>query len=237
MEILPFPIIYFNLHLSPYYSIFPVTRALYIFTIIWPCYDESRCTRYSNGISHVCSLVHALVQNNPRTHIRYRINSVGSKKEEKRKKTTKCGEAGTEVVSRVGKLNLAKAACDTSAQVARNSIGRNAKHVLSRPHVHVRCDESRFSYEDELPFSSSVASLKNLLSDGFQKIRFLSLSPFLALDRNTICKFTYANLFRDRCSWSRIEFDMHSRNWIEVDRKSARDENSITTCDDFFFFF
>lgn len=123
----------------------PVTRVslLYIFTIIWPCLDESRCTRYSNGIYHVCSLVHALVQNNPRTHIRYRINSVGSKKEEKRKK--KCGEAGAEIVSRVGILNLAKAACDTSAQVARNSIGRNAKHVLSRPRVHVRCDESRFS--------------------------------------------------------------------------------------------
>lgn len=75
----------------------PVTRVslLYIFTIIWPCLDESRCTRYSNGISHVCSLVHALVQNNPRTHIRYRINSVGSKKEEKRKKKMRRSRSGS----------------------------------------------------------------------------------------------------------------------------------------------
>lgn len=71
MEILPFPIICFNLllSLSLPFSIFhfhPVTRAPVIFSRSFDRATMNLAARYSNGvIPRVCPLVHALVQCNP----------------------------------------------------------------------------------------------------------------------------------------------------------------------------
>lgn len=117
--------------------------------------------RYSNGvIPRVCPLVHALVQCNPQRAHAYPDpqdkfhDRFGKRKKEERKKKKKKrtgGEAGMEVVSRVGKLNLGKGAGDTVARTTSGAKFDRAKleahvRVSLAPRVHVRCDESRFSY-------------------------------------------------------------------------------------------
>ena len=126
--------------------------------------------RYSNGvIPRVCPLVHALVQCNPQRahaypdpqdkfHDRFGKRKKRGEKKEKKKRTG--GEAGMEVVSRVGKLNLGKGAGDTVARTTSGAKFDRAKleahvRVSLAPRVHVRCDESRFSYGAKTSCSSS----------------------------------------------------------------------------------
>lgn len=122
------------------------------------------------ALFHVCarSCMHSYnAILNERTHIRiHRINSTidleREKKEERKKKKKKRtgGEAGMEVVSRVGKLNLGKGAGDTVARTTSGAKFDRAKleahvRVSLAPRVHVRCDESRFSYGAKTSCSSS----------------------------------------------------------------------------------
>lgn len=155
------------------------------------------------ALFHVCarSCMHSYnAILNERTHIRiHRINSTidleREKKEERKKKKKKRtgGEAGMEVVSRVGKLNLGKGAGDTVARTTSGAKFDRAKleahvRVSLAPRVHVRCDESRFSYGAK---TSSILLRfffeKFVVRWGFQKIRFLPVP----ISRPQICKFTH----------------------------------------------